>query len=118
MSELPWTSTIQVNRLFDLLDEGVVVLDNSGTIVHANQAFADYLRYAAGDLIDHHFDDLVVEEEKGALSVHISDDRGQPMSLSIVTHDGEKKLIQVSSLGLMDEQDSKGHCLIITEQTP
>ncbi|MFW9812503.1 MAG: PAS domain S-box protein [Candidatus Thorarchaeota archaeon] len=118
MSELPWTSTIQVNRLFDLLDEGVVVLDNSGIIIHANQAFADHLRYAAGDLIDHHFDDFVIEEKKGALSVHISDDRGQSVSLSIVTRSGEKKQIQVRSLGLMDEQESKGHCLIITEQSP
>ncbi|MHA2384233.1 MAG: PAS domain-containing protein, partial [Candidatus Thorarchaeota archaeon] len=78
MAELPWISTIQVNSLFDLLDEGLVVLDNSGTIVHSNQAFADCLQYAAGDLVDRQFEDFVVEEQKGALAVHLSDSRGLP----------------------------------------
>jgi PAS domain S-box-containing protein len=118
MSELPWTSTIQVNRLFDLLDESVVVLDNSGTIVHVNQAFADCLQYAAGDLIDQQFEDLMVEEQKGALSVYLSDDHGQPLFLSIKTWDGIQKRIQVRSLGLVDNHESKGYCLVIKDHEP
>ncbi|MGY5865374.1 MAG: PAS domain S-box protein [Candidatus Thorarchaeota archaeon] len=117
MAELPWTSTIQVNSLFDLLDEGLVVLDNSGTIVHSNQAFADCLQYAAGDLVDRQFEDLVVEEQKGTLAVHLSDDRGQPLSLSIVAREGDQKHVSVRSLGLTEQGEAKGFCLVITSHS-
>ncbi|MHA2235132.1 MAG: PAS domain-containing protein, partial [Candidatus Thorarchaeota archaeon] len=103
MAELPWTSTIQVNHLFELLKEGLVVLDNSGAIIHSNQAFADFLQYAAGDLVDRRFEDLVVEGQRGALVSHLSDKRGQPLSLSLVTRDGEAKALDVRTLGLVEE---------------
>ncbi|MHA1949668.1 MAG: PAS domain S-box protein [Candidatus Thorarchaeota archaeon] len=117
MAELPWTSTIQVNHLFELLKEGLVVLDNSGAIIHSNQAFADFLQYAAGDLVDRRFEDLVVEGQRGALVSHLSDKRGQPLSLSLVTRDGEAKALDVRTLGLVEEDLPKGVCLVITESS-
>ncbi|MHA2158542.1 MAG: PAS domain S-box protein, partial [Candidatus Thorarchaeota archaeon] len=117
MAELPWISTIQVNSLFDLLDEGLVVLDNSGTIVHSNQAFADCLQYAAGDLVDRQFEDFVVEEQKGALAVHLSDSRGLPLSLSLVTSERDMKVLDVKVLSLVEEDMPKGFCLVVTESS-
>ncbi|MFW9794460.1 MAG: PAS domain-containing protein, partial [Candidatus Thorarchaeota archaeon] len=115
MSELPWTSTIQVNRLFDLLDEGLVVLDNAGVIVHSNQTFADFLQYSAGDLVDRRFEDLVSENERGALASYLSDTRGLPLSLSLTTSLGEKKLLDIKALSLVEDELPRGFCLVITE---
>ncbi|MHA1944028.1 MAG: PAS domain S-box protein, partial [Candidatus Thorarchaeota archaeon] len=115
MSELPWTSTIQVNRLFDLLDEGLVVLDNTGAIIHSNQTFADFLQYSAGDLVDRRFEDLIMEEQKGVFASHLSDSRGVSLSLPLITSDGQMKALEIKTLSLVEEEMPKGFCLIITE---
>ncbi len=115
MSELPWTSTLQVNRLYDLLDEGLVVLDNSGVIVHSNQAFAESLQYSAGDLLDRRFDDLIAEEQKGQLPLHLAADEDRALDLTLVGRNGEKQEKRVRSLGLIEDELPKGFCLIITD---
>ena len=115
MSELPWTSTLQVNRLYDLLNEGLVVLDNSGVIVHSNQAFAESLQYSAGDLLNRRFDDLIADEQKGQLSLHLTADAGQILDLTLESRDGERQEKRVRSLGLIEDELPKGFCLIITD---
>jgi len=115
MSELPWTSTIQVNRLFDLLDEGLVVLDNTGVIVHSNQTFADFLQYSAGDLIDRRFEGLISEDERGLFVSHLSNGRGLPLTLTLRTSEGDEIPFDVKSLNLVEEGLPKGFCLVITE---
>ncbi|MHA2396339.1 MAG: PAS domain S-box protein, partial [Candidatus Thorarchaeota archaeon] len=116
MSELPWTSTLQVNRLYDLLDEGLVVLDNSGVIVHSNQAFADSLQYSAGDLLNRRFDDLIEEDQKGAFHLHLAADRGQPLDLTLVTGEGNPRATSVRCLGLIEDEMPKGFCLIVNDR--
>ena len=114
MSELPWTSTLQVNRLYDLLEEGLVVLDNSGVIVYSNQAFADSLQYSAGELLDRRFEDFIVEEQKGVLSYQLSDPDETPLDLNIVARDGSLLRASVRPLNLVEEELPKGFCLIFS----
>ena len=115
MSELPWTSTLQVNRLFDLLNEGLVVLDNSGVIVHSNLAFADSLQYSAGDLMDLRFDDLIAEEQKGQLISHLGAEPSSPIELTLVSQSGDRLQKQLKTIGLIEDELPKGFFLIITD---
>jgi PAS domain S-box-containing protein len=105
-----------MNRLYDLLDEGLVVLDNSGVIVHSNQAFADSLQYSAGELLNRRFNDLVVEEQRGILSSHLIPDSGQSISLTLEDCDGERQGKIVRIIGLIEEELPKGFFLIITDE--
>jgi PAS domain S-box-containing protein len=116
MSELPWTSTLQVNRLFDLLDEGLVVLDNSGVIVHSNQAFADSLQYSVGDLLNSRFDDLIAEEQKGSLNLPLAANSNQPLDLTLMSRERNPRETSVRFLGLIDGEVPKGFCLIINDR--
>ena len=116
MSELPWTSTLQVNRLYDLLDEGLVVLDNSGVIVHSNQAFADYMQYSAGDLLDRRFEDLIAEEQKGLLASHLAEAGDQTLNLDLLTGESIQRAASVRFLGLIEGELRKGFCLVVTDR--
>ena len=115
MSELPWTSTLQVNLLFDLLDEGLVILDNSGAIVHSNQAFADSLQYSVGELVDRHFDDFISEEQRGILSSQMVETRGRPFDLGLITKNGKLLKNNIRILSLIEDENQKGFCLVMTE---
>ena len=116
MSELPWTSTLQVNRLYDLLDEGLVIIDTSGVIVHSNQAFADSLQYSAGELLNRHLDDLVANEHKGTLPLQLAKEKGQSLSLTFIDHGGEYQKRQVRIIGLAEGDQSKGFLVLMNDK--
>ncbi|MFW9788421.1 MAG: PAS domain S-box protein [Candidatus Thorarchaeota archaeon] len=101
--------------MYDLLDEGLVVLDNLGVIVHSNQAFAESLQYSTGDLLDYRFDDLVADEQKGVFSPHLIADASRSIQLTLMSRDGERLGKKVKALGLIEDELPKGFFLIITD---
>jgi PAS domain S-box-containing protein len=116
MSELPWASTLQVNRLYDFIEEGLVIIDNAGVIVHSNQAFADSLQYSAGELLNRHLDDLLASEHKGTLPLQLAKDKGQSLGLIFMNRAGENQEKQVRVIGLADGDQSKGYLVVINKK--
>ncbi|MFW9805956.1 MAG: PAS domain-containing protein, partial [Candidatus Thorarchaeota archaeon] len=116
MSELPWTSTLQVNRLYDLLDEGFVVIDNLGVIVHSNKVFADSLNYAPGELVDRRFVELIPDEQQRDFMLQLADPNNQPLQMDLHIPNGNSRNVFVKSLRLTEGETPRGFCLIVTDR--
>jgi len=92
--------TAYLDQLFESVQEGIVVADNSGKVIRANKEFYKLFRYNHNDVIGKSIDELVSSMDfyTKARSITLDVAKGKKASFETMRQRKDKKIIDVSVL--------------------